>query len=146
MGRWMEVLSRRPVNGAAALLDEYGDSVIGEIAPNPLLHAHRILPTEVRHHFPMLERITLKSSGYDNDAQQILLEPEDVVELDREFYYLRRLCRGEESLYLAGRPFDYYMTRWRGQNTPEEFESWVSEIERLIQIAIVAKAWIMLSV
>jgi hypothetical protein len=141
----MEIVSRRPKNGAAALLSDYEDDIIGEIAPGALMHAFYYLPKGLRSRFPMLTRIRTQSEEYE--SERMLLSPSEVKTLDEEFYYLRRLCRGEEVVYVSRRRFDgdQFMDRWRGHSASDDFEQYLSQIEVLLQRAIQENAYIMLS-
>ena len=77
----------------------------------------------------------------------LLLSPEEVRLVEEEYYRLRRLGRGEETLYFSGRRFDpeLFMIRWRGRDSAAEFEDWLRLIDALLQKAVVEQAWILIS-
>lgn len=145
MGRWLEVLRRCPPHGAHSTLDEYQDAILGEIAPHPLIHAYEHIPKDLREQFPMLRRIRLRSEDYIDEC--LLLSPEEVRQVEAEYYRLRRLCRGEEPLYFSGRRFDpeLFMTRWRRWSSTAEFEVYLRSIDELLQKAACERAWILIS-
>lgn len=145
MGRWMEVLRRRPPHGAESTSDEYQGDILGAITPHPLIHAYEHLPKDLREQFPMLKKIRLRSDAYVDEC--LLLSPEEVRRVEEEYYRLRRLVRGEESLYFSGRRFDgeRFMTRWRGWGSAPDFEEHLRRIDRLLQQAVCENAWLLIS-
>jgi hypothetical protein len=145
MGRWLAVLGRRPPHGEHSILDEYRRDILGEITPHPLIHAFEHIPKDLREQFPMLKRIRLRSDAYVEEC--LLLSPEEVRQLEEEYYRLRQLGRGEETLYFSGRRFDpeLFMTRWRGIWSAAESEDHLRSIDALLQKAVCEHAWILIS-
>src|SRR5262245_24793964 len=136
MGRWMEVVRVQRDHGTSVQ-----DSVVGEIASNPLINAFDALcqgnpgkRETIRKHFPMLEAVGTSDRYVD---EEMSLQAEAVEQLLGEFQRLRRICRQEEFVTGLNGPSAY--DAWRTSWEPEEFDGWLDGIEKLLQEAVTSR-------
>ena len=139
MGRWMELVRERPVEGRQQHDESYNRLVVGEIAPHPVVYAFQELckanPGKVeiiREQFPMLEAVGLCSDRYVKE--DLWLSAAEVEQLIDEFQRLRRVCRREEFITHLDGPASY--EAWRRLGQREDFETWLDDIEALLRKAV----------
>ena len=136
MGRWMEVLRRRPPPGA--MLPDYRPDILGEAVPYPLLDATRRMPKALRPQFPQLCRVQLRSEFYEDEEQ--FLSSREAGLLLEELLLLRRLCRREA--FLPGFDAAKFYQFWRGLQDAGQFEASLNHVEDQLQLAVREGAWV----
>src|SRR5262245_3062263 len=149
MGRWMEVVRRRPAQGQHDHGQAYEDLVVREIAPHPLMHAFGALcqanPGKrevIRECFPTLAALGLGSPRYVEEG--LWLNADELGQLLEEFRRLRRVCRREE--YITGIDGTASYEAWRKPDPPEYFDSWLGKIEAMLVDACGCGYWVRLRV
>ena len=123
MGKWMEVLSRRP--GDTVGYAGRRPLILAEMAPHPLLQAGLCLGREHRGLFPMLDLIRMDSPAYVDEW--LWLDEVHMAELLAELRRVRRIGRREE--FLPGLDGRRYYDLWRRDDDPRAFEAWLDQIE-----------------
>lgn len=134
----MEVVRAQPPQGQRGHDESYERLVVGQIAPNPLMHAFdqlcRANPGKrgiISKHFPVLEAVGTNSSRYVNE--DLWLDSAEAGRLAEELGKLRRVCRCEEFITTLDGPGTY--EAWRGSEQPGDFDGWLDGIEALLRRA-----------
>jgi hypothetical protein len=114
---------------------------VSEMAAHPLINAATYISRKNKPHFPLLSFINVHSGNYQDEA--LWANADQTYALLQELKLLRKTCRYEHSIH----NFDagaFYKT-WRNEDSDQEFQLWLDEIEQALAIAIENNHWIRLS-
>lgn len=120
MGRWIEI------NDNNVFTNLQGTN------PHPIIHCICYLPKDIRQEFPMLNSIDLQSSLYIDEVQ--ILDREKLIKLQEELTRLRDITKFK--IFIAGVDSKQFYERWKGEESEENFDWHLYQIDKLIQIAI----------
>ena len=144
MGRWMELLRKKPPDPLS-----YSDREplrVAEGWPEGLLSAADFLPPEHRREFPWLCRVQKGSPDYD--GEEMWLDPLEAGLLLEEFRRFRRLCHRRE--FIRGLDgvamYEQWLTNRHSYHPePDEFEAGLDFVGNCLQRAFDEGLWVWLT-